>query len=501
MTGEGVPRGAQNTIDWNYQKMFQRAHDSGTGLASLGRWIATITKQNQMTLKNIPDNRGHPRIGDNAFSAHRNGLYQMYQGLKDQKNRGYSDPTVVDEVMQAYLSSWLRFVYQYDISDFPRSDTDRNAWNQPDTQPKCCFTSSGRTAAQNTYSALIKYPEKFDINASTLDSLARWGRDMWADPVSWTPPWETWIIGEGTIGDFALELTGDAVQTTPATWTFGIDESLDPTTFDEVRWYVNGTLEETQTVEPFAFTWTVSDLSEAYEVYAQIDIGGLTDQSTSLFIQSLAEWNTQRLTGRARGLATASLNRPTDFSAELTADGINQGLYRRDLIHQGEAAESCALGDEIDFDISSMNVPSGAGWARSGLHVQDDSIYVAIDYLPLQERVRVLYESAPGVWPTEVFSTIAATLPLRMRVLLEEDSVQDGVDETGTPIFIDQPTIRLDIDKNQDGSFDTVYELEVSGVGAPFSGCEWSLTTTSRREGQNAEAVFTNIVRKEGEGN
>ena len=128
--------------------------------------------------------------------------------LKNQKDRGYSDPSVVDDVMQAYLSSWLRFVYGFDISEFPRSDTDRNAWNAY-TQPRVALRLMVCiTAAQNTIALLSSILRSLTLTPLHYDSLATWGRDMFGDPQGSNPPWETWILEEGA-GQVSLNISGD----------------------------------------------------------------------------------------------------------------------------------------------------------------------------------------------------------------------------------------------------------------------------------------------------
>ena len=207
LNGYHPENSGQNPVDWNYQEMFLRAHVDATALPSSVRRVTTLAnKEQSLTFWNglLTENSG-----PGGFNNHRHGLREIYKPASFLDFSSLSE-SVKDELIDAFLSSWARTVYQWGIEEFPRAGDDRNKWGLPTDKPRVeNITNHGQNnAARNHYNSIIYFDNNHDISPTTLDSLARWGSEMWSDPVDGAPGWETWFIGEGA-GGVSLNVSGD----------------------------------------------------------------------------------------------------------------------------------------------------------------------------------------------------------------------------------------------------------------------------------------------------
>jgi len=258
LTGSRPDNTGQNSIDWNYQEMYLRAHSDNTGLPAAARITSTLIKKEEM----LTGNWGlHPSHG---FTNHRHGLRELHSPATSETRLASLPSDVRAGWVQTFLSAWARTVFGFDVANFPRQDTgrgiDRNYWGMPDDIPVLGGPVSfgGNNAARNHYNSVLYFANNEEVNASTLDSLARWGRTMWSDPEDGAPPWETWIIGEGApAGGITLELTaGDTPSLAPASFTFTATPSEAVEEFTLVELYIDDVLFAELEDAPFEVAWT-----------------------------------------------------------------------------------------------------------------------------------------------------------------------------------------------------------------------------------------------------
>ena len=483
-------RSGQSPIDWNYQQMYLRAFTGNTGLPSAVRSITTIAKKDQM----LGTKHGlDPMTG---FNNHRHGLRGIYRDASSLAFSGLDD-ALRSEVVGAYLSAWISWVREWDIEDWPRKDDgvqiDRNYWGLPTDNPTLGdgtpTNAGGNNAARNHYRSIHWFDNNLDIAASTLDSLAHWGRDMWSDPESGNPPWETWIIGEGVAGDFTLERTsGSSIQVQPGQFEFTASDFAVEVT--DVTFFVDGVAEVTLTAEPYVWTWNDVPPGD-YEITAEAtpeDPELDPASSNPQFVVVTEEWNNSRLAERIRGNAVGLINRIQDMRVEIEATGFARGAYRRGQLEQVEAEEECLLGDSITFTLDDCEPAPGRAWSRCGFRVDNHDEWIAWDYFPLQRRARLTHAIGEG-FPAEI----------RTYRNLDPGATVKFHIEGGGPINI----LEIKVDRDSDGVFDHVNEVTIGGTPSdpfdddpPSQECTWGFTTTSRTDDASAYGLFTVIERK-----
>ena len=250
-------------IDWNYQKMFHRAF-AATGLSQHARWWTTVAKVQQKELVS-----GHQIPQDLTYQGFK--LYDTYR-MTESSTWGASD-ALTGELLSAYLDANASFMLSQNVNDFSRdtdpNDRDRDRWGMPEDQPYATNpTAGGAPAARNYYNVLRLWANNYPISADALDKTARFGRNMWSDPQSGSPPWETWIIGEGA-GGVSVKVSGDNNPApAPANFTLTVEiegEDFDPT-FVEI--YIDDMLFAELEDAPFEVAWE-GVVEGTYEVTAQ----------------------------------------------------------------------------------------------------------------------------------------------------------------------------------------------------------------------------------------
>ena len=254
LNGYHPENSGQNPVDWNYQEMFLRAHVDATALPSSVRRVTTLAnKEQSLTFWNglLTENSG-----PGGFNNHRHGLREIYKPASFLDFSSLSE-SVKDELIDAFLSSWARTVYQWGIEEFPRAGDDRNKWGLPTDKPRVeNITNHGQNnAARNHYNSIIYFDNNHDISPTTLDSLARWGSEMWSDPVDGAPGWETWFIGEGA-GGVSLNVSGDE-NPAPAPANFTLTAEINEADFDPtlVEIYIDDMLIAELEDAPFEVAW------------------------------------------------------------------------------------------------------------------------------------------------------------------------------------------------------------------------------------------------------
>ena len=468
-------------MDWNYQDSFLGAHDDETGLNSGTRWILSRNILHQLIYQYGVDDAGD----NHMLSQNRHGLREVYsafavqQGLSDLNAFGDLDTGTETKILNQYLSGWAKMYYTFPWEDFKRcpggacdSGGDRNYWGLPEDRPEVQNpTTHGQNQANNHYNSMRVMNAEWDLASTTIDSLARMGDALWSEAQDGSPEWSTWFV-ENTPA-FSLIMTGSGTQTEPGNVALSAEPAETP---DEVRFYQDNVLISTQTSAPFEYD--VSGLSAgtySFRAEAQTGVDIINSGTKTLVVEEA--WNRSRLTARSRGDVTGTLNLLPE-NIQLEATGTDSGLRPKATPQQFEAADGCEIGETWAFSLSDVTGQTGS-WSRAGVQIENvDSDGIAqwsMEYLPLQRRVRIM-----------------RALPYEQSVLQQEFYL--GVDmpfagEIEITQVGDDSRIDLLVDTTGDGVLNE--ESRVALWDNSLQNCEISLVATSRRSGQQIEALFT----------
>ena len=474
----GIGRMGQNPIDVNYQKMFERSYAKRTERPIPTRATAFGIKHSQFRRYN----KSFTGLLE-AYTQHRSGLRSAVYYI-NRDLYGDVDPDLRLKIMDQWLSSWIERMTRWDIGQFPRGANDRDLWGTLDERPRVrSVTPHGTNQANNHYNSMRLFDANYDISATTIDSIATWGSQMWGEPQEDSPAWDTWFLEN--VADFSLSMQAPENTVEPVSVTLSVDPSGSP---DEVRFYQDESLVATLTEAPYEHD-IIGLVAGEYTFRAESETNGTVETSGNRFTSVSQSWNRDRLEGRGRGNVTGQIEFLPDVIS-MQAGGADAGVRSKSNPQQYESTDSCRLEDEFEFSVVDIvNQPSV--WTRVGVQIENTGNYAnadpdvdpitgkgsemwAIEYLPRQNRTRVVYSEPDreGVRTKQSFSNM--TLPFSGRVSIEDAGAVHQ--------------IRVSYDTNGDGDYDTTF---TDNLETFTDDCSISVTASSRTGNEQTEVLFT----------
>ena len=449
-SGSETQSTGQSPIDWNYQQMYMRAFAGDTGLPGVTRAITTAVKKDQMLggIWGLDVMRG--------FNHHRHGLYQFNRDVNSSNIYGEVDQSLLGDILGAYLSSWAWFVNEWDIEDFPRSESaddcaqvERNSWGHPDHNPRLLGFGSGGTFSvpscdqqgSSHLSNIHWLDDNYDIPATTLDSLARFGQDMWSEPQSGSPSWETWILDEDYTPPLALDLElseGTNEQSAPANFTFTAEPSNVSADITLVEFYVNDQLYAEVDTAPYTFNW--NDVVEGtYEVVARAyDADGESATSNTLTV-SVSEQDEDPPDAQPPSVDVTGI--------DVGPVGVEGSWFYNDGTYtiQGGGSDIWSSSDEFHFlhkEVSGDGVivarlndqENTHQWAKAGVMIRESLSSDAVHAMTIgtpENGARLQHRAEAGSGSSDTALDGAVSAPIWLRLEREGDTLTGMISHDG----------------------------------------------------------------------
>ena len=269
-------------VDWNYQQPHIAHHHDGY---SHSQWMDAMKNFTFFGQQRDDALFGtdHRRSYISPFFFHNFQQYQPAQIFRTFGSLLDTPQHIIDETLTEVTRQWLGKMYRAKEIGIPRKDTCEGDFDlgSGQVQREDCVPEADNYNARNMANMTYWYAQAASENdwlpASTQDSLAQWGNEMWPNG-----DWEQFMIDESERPEVEVsQPTNENPYTAPVNMEIGLNVSDNEHDIERVEFYVDGERIGTRSDGPSRYPW-LNVAAGTYEIMAKaITDDGIIGESES----------------------------------------------------------------------------------------------------------------------------------------------------------------------------------------------------------------------------